>query len=208
MRWALIASRRQLDYHFPLSYHHNTARTFVLFTRLRDIPGHSKRALLILLLTCLPGLLQAQHSHGVLTPSVTFPQDDAVLREQPRMLTISFRVDVQLLKLALYTDTGKWIDLDFQWDPSQRDHNFVFPIPTELPESDFYVAEWSVVDENRRFMRGSFNFAFGPGAIPPSETIEASITNEPNPDGSYRTPFEAYRARQERLQQESGQEQN
>lgn len=162
--------------------------------------------LLVLLVSCLPQWVLAQHSHGVLTPSVTFPQDDAVLREQPRMLTISFRVDVQLLKLALYTDEGKWIDLGFQWDPSQSEHNFVFPIPTELPPAKFYVAEWSVVDENRRFLKGAFNFAFGPGAIPPSETIEASITRSEPIDGRYRTPFEAYRARQESLNnQDEGQ---
>ena len=161
---------------------------------------------LLIVVAFLPGLVCAQHSHGVLTPSVTFPQDDAVLKDQPRMLTMSFRVDVQLLKLALYTDTREWIDLDFQWDPSASNHNFVFPIPTELPPADYYVAEWSVVDENRRFMRGAFNFAFGPGAIPPSETIEASIDNEPYPDGNYPTPFEAFRARQERLQNEAGQQ--
>lgn len=159
--------------------------------------GNIRTLLLAFLLLSVPGLLAAQHSHGVLTPSVTFPQDDAVLREQPRMLTISFRVDVQLLKLALYTDEGEWIDLGFQWDPSQSEHNFVFPIPTELPAADYYVAEWSVVDENRRFLKGAFNFAFGPGAIPPSETIEASITRRDDDD--YGTPFEAYQRRQQEL---------
>lgn len=171
-----------------------------LFTGLRVIPK-SFLPQLLMLVSCLPGVAAAQHIHGVLTPSVTFPQDDAVLREQPRMLTISFRVDVQLLKMALYTNSGDWIDMGFQWDPSARNHNFVFPIPSELPAADFYVAEWSVVDENRRFMRGAFNFSFGSGAVPPSEIIEASISNNPNPDGSYPTPFEAYRARQQRLQE-------
>ncbi|MEZ5490427.1 MAG: copper resistance protein CopC [Gammaproteobacteria bacterium] len=176
-----------------------------LITELRVISKSGMR-ILLLLAASLPGLVWAQHTHGVLTPSVTFPQDDAVLREQPRMLTISFRVDVQLLKLALYTNRGEWIDMGFQWDPGAKNHNFVFPIPTELPPADFYVTEWSVVDENRRFMRGAFNFSFGPGAVPPSEIIEASVTSNPNPDGSYPTPFEAFRARQQRLQNDGVQQ--
>lgn len=47
--------------------------------------------------------LNGQHSHGILTPGVTFPQDDSVLTNAPKMVTMSFRVDVRLLKLALYT---------------------------------------------------------------------------------------------------------
>ena len=136
----------------------------------------------------------AQHSHGVLSPSVTFPQDDAVLRDAPRMITMSFRVDVRLLKLALYTDEGQWINLGFVYDPQRVDHNFVLPIPGELPPAKYYVAEWSVVDERQRFLQGSFNFAFGAGAVPPSETIEASYgdpANENLPDtGAYVQPID------------------
>ena len=120
------------------------------------------------------GPVQAQHTHGVLTPSVTFPQDDAVLRDPPQMITMSFRVDVRLLKLALYTDGGDWIDLDFRYDPSRVNHNFVLPIPGDLPPAQYYIARWSVVDEAQRFLNGEFTFAYGPGAVPPSETIEAS----------------------------------
>ncbi len=134
----------------------------------------------------------AQHTHGVLSPSVTFPQDDAVLRDAPRMITMSFRVDVRLLKMALYTNDGQWIDIGFSYDPSKMEHNFVMLIPGELPRADYYVAEWSVVDESQRFLRGEFLFAFGPGAIPPSETIEASygtIAKENLPaTGAYAQP--------------------
>ena len=161
-----------------------------------------RNLLLVAAVSLWPGLLAAQHSHGVtsLTPSVTFPKDDAVLLEQPQMLVISFQVDVQLLKLALYTDKGDWIDLGFQWDPSQSDHNFVFPIPTELPAADYYEAEWSVVDENQRFMKGSFNFAFGPDAMVPSERIEAALNRRE--DSEYGTPFEEFRKRQQELDQQ------
>ena len=57
----------------------------------------------------------AQHSHGILTPGVTFPQDDAVLIDPPQMITMSFRVDVRLLKLALYTAESI---LDFNMIPA------------------------------------------------------------------------------------------
>ena len=130
--------------------------------------------ILVALNVWLTPVVFAQHTHGVLSPSVTFPQDDAVLRDAPRMITMSFRVDVRLLKMALYTDDGQWIDIGFSYDPSKMEHNFVMPIPGELPQADYYVAEWSVVDESQRFLRGEFLFAFGPGAIPPSETIESS----------------------------------
>jgi len=117
--------------------------------------------------------LQAQHTHGVLTPGVTFPQDDSVLTDPPRLITMSFRVDVKLLKLALYTADGKWINIGYQYDPKQLGHSFVLPIPIELPQSDYYIARWSVTDERQRLMNGEFKFSFGPGAIPPSETIES-----------------------------------
>ncbi len=115
-----------------------------------------------------------------------------MLRDAPRMITMSFRVDVRLLKLALYTDAGQFIDIGFIYDHNKMDHNFVTPIPGELPEADYYVAEWSVVDERQRFLRGEFLFSFGPGAVPPSETIEASYgsTDKENlPDtGAYAQP--------------------
>jgi methionine-rich copper-binding protein CopC len=154
---------------------------------------------LVSLIACLPDGLLAQHSHGALTPAVTFPQDDAVLRDQPRMVTLSFRYNVQLLKLALYTDEGDWIDLGFQWDPGKVEHSFVFPIPSELPAADYYIGRWSVVDESRRFLKGEFNFSFGPDALPPSEIIESALNRRA--DDEYGTPFEAYRKRQQELEQ-------
>jgi len=153
-------------------------------------PGKSIVGLLLLLNACFySAQLAAQHSHGVLSPSVTFPQDDSVLRDAPRMITMSFRVDVRLLKLALYTDDGQWINLGFAYDPGRVDHNFVLPIPLELPDANYFVAEWSVVDEQQRFLQGNFKFSFGAGALPPSEIIEASYgstENENLPDtGAY-----------------------
>lgn len=145
---------------------------------------------LMVLLVIGPNIpAHAQHTHGVLSPSVTFPQDDAVLRDAPKMITMSFRVDVRLLKLALYTDEGDWIDLGFNYDPGRINHNFVLPIPSALPEAQYYIARWSVVDERQRFMNGEFYFSYGPGAIPPSETIAASyrdVSEENLPStGSY-----------------------
>ena len=152
------------------------------------------RKVSVLLFGALFGLLAsstslAQHGHGVLTPGVTFPPDDSVLTEPPQMITMSFRVDVRLLKLALYTADGKWISINFEYDPSRLSHSFVLPIPGELPESEYYTARWSVTDDRRGLVSGEFNFAFGSGAIPPSETIEALVSDkvESLPStGSYR----------------------
>ncbi|MFT4860888.1 MAG: methionine-rich copper-binding protein CopC [Pseudohongiellaceae bacterium] len=139
------------------------------------------------LLLCLPA--SAQHAHGVLTPGVTFPQDDAVLNDPPRMITMSFRVDVRLLKLALFTDNGQWINLGFQYDPSRLNDSFVLPIPEELPPANYYIAKWSVTDDRSRLLNGEFLFSFGPNAIPPSEFIESQVSDkvETLPStGSYR----------------------
>lgn len=137
----------------------------------------------------LSSLVSAQHSHGILTPGVTFPPDDSVLREPPKMITMSFRVDVVLLKLALYTAEGDWINIGFQYDPNRMDNAFVYQLPAELPPSEFYTAKWSVSDNARRLVNGEFNFSFGPGAIPPSEIIDSRVSTavENLPDtGSYR----------------------
>lgn len=131
----------------------------------------------------------AQHSHGVLTPGVTFPPDDSVLTEPPQMITMSFRVDVRLLKLALYTAEDEWINIDFQYDPSRFSHSFVLPIPGELPKSEYYIARWSVTDDRRGLVNGEFTFAFGSGAIPPSETIASKVSDRVEilpSTGSYR----------------------
>lgn len=131
----------------------------------------------------------AQHTHGVLTPGVTFPQEDSVLLDPPQMITMSFREDVQLLKLALYTADDQWVNIGFTYDPNRISHSFVFPIPGEIPSSRYHVARWSVIDERRRIINGEFKFAFGPDAIPPSETIEGEssgkVENLPS-TGSYR----------------------
>ena len=130
-------------------------------------------ALVLLISPTLPG----QHSHGILTPGVTFPQDDSVLIDAPKMVTMSFRVDVRLLKLALYTAEEEWIDIGFQYDPGRKNHSFVLPIPFELPASDYYIARWSVTDDVRGLVNGEFKFTFGDGAIPPSETISLEVSD-------------------------------
>lgn len=148
----------------------------------------------LLVFGALLGLLSsattlAQHSHGVLTPGVTFPPDDSVLTEPPQMITMSFRVDVRLLKLALYTAEDEWINIDFQYDPSRFSHSFVLPIPGELPKSEYYIARWSVTDDRRGLVNGEFTFAFGSGAIPPSETIASKVSDRVEilpSTGSYR----------------------
>jgi len=146
------------------------------------------------LLACLCFMLApskgfTQHSHGVLTPGVTFPTDDSVLAESPQMIMMSFRVDVTLLKLALYSAEGDWINIGFVYDPERMDDSFAYPLGFELPSSDYYIARWSVTDGQRGLLNGEFRFAFGDEAIPPSEVIanQTSDAVEILPStGSYR----------------------
>ena len=135
---------------------------------------------LLIFLFCLSFISMksfCQHSHGILTPGVTFPQDDSVLIDPPKMITMSFRVDVRLLKLALYTSDEQWIDIAFKYDPNRKNNNFVLPIPLTLPSSAYYIARWSVTDDIRGLVNGEFKFAFGADAIPPSETIATKVSN-------------------------------
>jgi methionine-rich copper-binding protein CopC len=138
----------------------------------------SKRNIALTALLCLavvgcsPGA-QAQHSHGALTPGVTFPKDDSVLRDPPRTITLSFRVDVRLLQLALYNAEQGWVNIGFRFEPDLLARSFVYPLPDELPQSAYYLVRWSVADQENRLLNGEFSFAFGPGAVPPSETFAA-----------------------------------
>ena len=126
-------------------------------------------------LALMSGQAEAQHTHGILTPGVTFPQDDAVLMSPPRTITMSFRVNVRLLKLALYTAEGEWIDIGFRYEPDRFAPSFVYPVERELPPSAYYVTRWSVADDGGRLLNGEFRFAFGPDAVAPSETIASQI---------------------------------
>jgi hypothetical protein len=137
----------------------------------------------------LPNHAVAQHSHGVLTPGVTFPTDDSVLDESPQMIMMSFRVDVTLLKLALYTAEGQWINIGFSYDPNRMADSFAYPLGFELPDSEYYIARWSVTDGKRGLLNGEFKFSIGDEAIRPSEIIASKVSNavESLPStGSYR----------------------
>ena len=137
----------------------------------------------------LPNHAVAQHSHGVLTPGVTFPTDDSVLDESPQMIMMSFRVDVTLLKLALYTAEGQWINIGFSYDPNRMADSFAYPLGFELPDSEYYIARWSVTDGKRGLLNGEFKFSIGDEAIPPSEIIASKVSDavESLPStGSYR----------------------
>ena len=159
------------------------------FTAHKFAAGISSAALAFYLLLLTPMTASAQHSHGVLTPGVTFPTDDSVLAESPQMIMMSFRVDVTLLKLALYSAEGDWINIGFIYDPERMDDSFAYPLGFELPASEYYIARWSVTDGERGLLNGEFRFAFGDEAIPPSEVIanQTSDAVEILPStGSYR----------------------
>ena len=131
----------------------------------------------LVLTMLLSASAHAQHSHGILTPPGPRRREDAGIIDPPKKRTISCRVDVRLLKLDVYTAEEKWINIGFQYDPSRHGHSFVYLIPFELPASDYYIARWAVTDERRRLINGEFKFAFGAGALPPSEIIAARVSD-------------------------------
>lgn len=100
----------------------------------------------------------------------SLPLDDAVLSQAPGNLDLSFPGRVRLVKLALYNEKRDWVDINFRYDP-RPDTHFSWPVP-RLDQAVFYTAEWAVLDGNEQLLRGSFSFAFGPGAEPPSAVRE------------------------------------
>jgi methionine-rich copper-binding protein CopC len=123
----------------------------------------------------LCSVVNAQHSHGGGMPMAeTYPADDSVLAEAPKMITLGFPEEMRMLKLVVYNADGKWVDIGLPYTPDLINHNFSFPIATQLPAAAYYLAKWSVVGSNDQLVSGQFKFAFGASAIPPSVTTESN----------------------------------
>lgn len=101
----------------------------------------------------------------------TAPADDSVLSEAPEQLQLAFPYNVRLVKLTLRNELRDWVDIDFRYDPTQRE-KFQWNIP-ELVAATYYTADWAILAANDRLIRGSFSFSFGPDAEAPSVTKAA-----------------------------------
>ena len=119
-----------------------------------------------------PALHQpAADSNGIVAKTKTTPLDDAVLKEVPTFLSLEFPLRVRLVKLTLRNASRDWVDINFRYDPRVQE-SFTWQLP-ELAAATYYTADWAILAGNDQLLRGTFSFAFGPDAKPPS--IEREI---------------------------------
>jgi len=114
---------------------------------------------------------QAADSTGIAAKTETSPLDDSVLEVAPVQLGLLFPSQVRVVKLTLRNELRDWVDISFRYRPSTVVH-FVWELP-DLKDATYYTADWAVLAANERLVKGSFSFAFGPGAEPPSVIREA-----------------------------------
>ncbi len=122
---------------------------------------------------------------GISQQTETSPADDSVLGEAPDQLRLEFPYGVRLVKLTLRNALRDWVDISFRYDPKVQ-QEFRWEIP-QLGAATYYTADWAILAENDRLVRGTFSFAFGPDAEAPSVTkaaeealINSRIGAEPN----------------------------
>lgn len=108
---------------------------------------------------------------GLSLETETTPVDDSVLSVAPEQLRLQFPYGVRLVKLTLRNELRDWVDISFRYDPTLREM-FLWDIP-ELNAATYYTADWAILAENDRLVRGSFSFSFGPDAEAPSVTKAA-----------------------------------
>ena len=156
------------------------------FRRTSNLPALS--AVTLLIVSFVAGAVQAQHqghggpqfgvsaaAAGIIAKSQ--PADDAVLATVPGRLELGFEQPVRLVKLVLYTDSREWIDIDFRYNPRAA-AQYSWPVPAALKQADYYSAEWAILDDTDRLVKGSFSFAVGPDAEAPSVLRERAMHME------------------------------
>lgn len=114
---------------------------------------------------------QTSLGEAITAQTLTEPGDDAVLAQAPANLRLQFPHRVRLVKLTLHSAAHDWVDIDFRYDP-RPDSRFSWRLPG-LAQAEFYTADWAILGDDDQLIRGSFSFAFGPDAEPPSVAREA-----------------------------------
>jgi methionine-rich copper-binding protein CopC len=104
------------------------------------------------------------------------PADDAILGSAPDTLQLSFEQPVRLVKLVLYNELHDWVDIGFRYRPRLQTA-YSWPVPP-LQQAAYYRAEWAILDDGDRLVKGSFAFSFGPGAESPSVIMEREMHRE------------------------------
>lgn len=128
---------------------------------------------------------QGEDVTGISQQTETTPADDSVLREPPAQISLAFPYGVRLVKLTLRNELRDWVDISFRYDPMVREE-FHWDIPP-LNAATYYTADWAILAENDRLVRGTFSFSFGPDAEAPSVTkaaeealVNSRISGDPN----------------------------
>jgi len=103
---------------------------------------------------------------GIVAKTQTTPIDDSVFDSSPERLALSFPEKVHLVKLILRNQAHDWVDISFRYSPRLAS-DFEWSLPS-LQAADYYTAEWAILDEQDRLIRGNFSFSFGEMARMPS----------------------------------------
>ena len=109
---------------------------------------------------------------GIADKTETTPANNSVLTLAPNQLLLAFPEQVRLVKLTLHNELRDWVDIHFRYNPATID-NFSWSLPA-LQSATYYTADWAILSLNERLVKGTFSFAFGPGAEPPSVSKEAA----------------------------------
>jgi methionine-rich copper-binding protein CopC len=134
----------------------------------RPTSGHFSIISLLVSLWFSPVLL-AQHTMHIMPAEgdlqvATMPENNEVLAAAPSSIMLHFESDVSLVKLVVKEARQGFIDIGFRY---QHGVHFVQPLPA-LAAADYYTAEWAVLDDQGKLIKGTFHFSFGAEAKPPS----------------------------------------
>jgi len=135
---------------------------------------------ILLATSCIPALAQHDMSNmsGMGDISVaTMPTDDAVMAMAPQSLMLQFEDEHVLVKLVLKDPEPNFIDINFRFDPTAKQHSSHALPPLEL--ADYYEVEWAALDAEGKLHKGTFHFSFGPDAKPPSFYLSQEEHNMP-----------------------------
>ena len=116
--------------------------------------------------TAFPTFLQPVGVADIAVKTKTSPADDATLDVAPNMMTLEFPSPVKLVKLTLHNEQRDWIEINFRYSPSDKKY-YHWDLPTLAPAA-YYTADWAILSDSDKLVRGSFSFSFGSEAQPPS----------------------------------------
>ena len=116
--------------------------------------------------TSFPTFLQPVGVADIAVKTKTSPADDATLDVAPNMMTLEFPSPVKLVKLTLHNEQRDWIEINFRYSPSDRKY-YHWDLPILAPAA-YYTADWAILSDSDKLVRGSFSFSFGSEAQPPS----------------------------------------